>query len=78
MDLEQTRWKIWRKIGKYAKFSVRKTQQASREALRFVVESKSDVFVNLPTGFGKSVVFQALPRDESKGRVQRVCTPLHP
>ena len=29
--------------------------------MRFVVESKSDVFVNLPTGFGKSVVFQALP-----------------
>ena len=31
------------------------------EALRFVFESKSDVFFNLPTGFGKSVVFQALP-----------------
>ena len=31
------------------------------EALRFVFESKRDVFVNLPTGFGKSVVFQALP-----------------
>ena len=31
------------------------------EALRFVLESKSNVFVNLPTGFGKSVVFQALP-----------------
>ena len=30
------------------------------EALRFVFDSKSDVFVNLPTGFGKSVVFQAL------------------
>ena len=29
--------------------------------MRFVFESKSDVFVNLPTGFGKSVVFQALP-----------------
>ena len=29
--------------------------------MRLVVESKSDVFVNLPTGFGKSVVFRALP-----------------
>ena len=29
--------------------------------MRLVVESKSDVFMNLPTGFGKSVVFQALP-----------------
>ena len=31
------------------------------EALRLVVESKSDVFVNLPTGLGTPVVFQALP-----------------
>ena len=38
-----------------------KTQQASRGSLATCVESKSDVFVNLPTGFGKSVVFQALP-----------------
>ena len=38
--------------------SVNKHQE---EALRFVIESKSDVFVNLPTGFGKSVVFQVLP-----------------
>ena len=30
------------------------------EALRFVFDSKSGVFGNLPTGFGKSVVFQAL------------------
>ena len=31
-----------------------------KKALRLVIESKGDVFVNLPTGFGKSVVFQAL------------------
>ena len=31
------------------------------EALRFVFEWKRDVFVNLSTGFGKSVVFQAFP-----------------
>ena len=30
-------------------------------ALRIVFEAKSDVFVNLSTRFGKSVVFQALP-----------------
>ena len=60
-------------------FRFERLNKHQEEALRFVVESKSDVFVNLPTGFGKSVVvFQALPRDESKGRVQRVCTPLHP
>ena len=31
------------------------------EALRFVFELKSDVFVNLSAGFRKSVIFQALP-----------------
>ena len=30
------------------------------EALRFMFQSKSDVFVNLLTEFGKSVVFRAL------------------
>ena len=30
------------------------------EVLRLVVESKRDTSVNLPTGFGKSVVLQAL------------------
>ena len=30
------------------------------EVLRLVVESKRDASVNLPTGFGKSVVLQAL------------------
>ena len=32
-----------------------------RNALTIVVKKKQDVFVNLPTEFGKSVVFQALP-----------------
>ena len=27
-------------------------------ALKFVIEKKKDVFVNVPTGFGKSVIFQ--------------------
>ena len=31
-----------------------------KEVLRLVVESKRDASVNLPTGFGKSVVLQAL------------------
>ena len=47
-----------RKVCKVFGFdSLNKHQEA---ALRFVFESKSDVFVNLPTGFGKSVLFQAL------------------
>ena len=42
-------------------FGFERANMHQEEALRFVFESKSDVFVNLPTGFGTSVVFQALP-----------------
>ena len=44
-------------------FRVARLNKHQEEALRLVVESKSDVFVNLPTGFGKSVIFQALSGD---------------
>ena len=48
----------FKKVCEVFKFdSLNKHQE---EALRFVFESKSDVFVNLLTGFGKSVVFRAL------------------
>ena len=49
----------FRKVSQVFGFdSLNKHQE---EALRFVFKSKSDVFVNLSTGFGKSVTFQALP-----------------
>ena len=62
LDLAQTRGKIWRKMGRKELdvFGFERLNKHQEEALRLVVESKSDVFVNLPTGFGKSVVFQAL------------------
>ena len=41
-------------------FGFERLNKHQKEALRFVVESRRDVFVNLPTGFGKSVVFQGL------------------
>ena len=41
-------------------FLVWKTQQASRGSLATCCWSKRDASVNLPTGFGKSVVLQAL------------------
>ena len=31
-----------------------------KNALKIVIEKKKDVFVNLPTGFDKSVIFQVL------------------
>ena len=62
MDLAQTRGKIWREMRRkeWEFFRFERLNKHQEEALRLVVESKSDVFVNLPTGFGKSVVFQAL------------------
>ena len=32
-----------------------------KTAIRTVIIEKKDVFVNLPTGFGKSLMYQALP-----------------
>ena len=42
-------------------FGFSKLNKHQEEAIRYVVEMDSDVYVNLPTGYGKSVVFQALP-----------------
>ena len=40
-------------------FGFVKLNKYQEEAIRQVVELKVDVYVNLPTGCGKSVVFQA-------------------
>ena len=65
VDLAQTRGKIWREMRRkeWEFFRFERLNKHQEEALRLVVESKSDVFVNLPTGFGKSVIFQALSGD---------------
>ena len=42
-------------------FGFDKLTKHQEKALQQIVEMKSDVYVNLPTGYGKSVVFQALP-----------------
>ena len=62
VDLAQTRGKIWREMRRkeWEFFGFERLNKHQEEALRLVVESKSDVFVNLPTGLGNSVVFQAL------------------
>ena len=41
-------------------FGFEKLNKHQEEAIQRIVEMKSDVYVNLPTGYGKSVVFQAL------------------
>ena len=47
------------KVCKQFKFSELNKHQ--KEAIISAVLKKKDVFVSLPTGFGKSVIFQALP-----------------
>ena len=31
------------------------------ESIKYIVQEKKDIFVNLPTGFGKSLIYHALP-----------------
>ena len=45
----------------YDVFGFSTLNEYQKNALKFVIEKKKDVFVNLPTGFGKSVIFQAFP-----------------
>ena len=52
-----------------------------REAIAYFVENKMDVFVNLPTEFGKSLIYQALPLVfdvalNSTGHIVVVISPL--
>ncbi|XP_068676508.1 ATP-dependent DNA helicase RecQ-like [Montipora foliosa] len=42
-------------------FRIKKLRSHQEDAINHVVEKKRDVFVNLPTGFGKSLMYQALP-----------------
>ena len=42
-------------------FGIGSLNKHQKDAIKYVVEEKKDVFVNLPTGFGKSLIYQALP-----------------
>ena len=42
-------------------FGFEKLNKHQEEAIQQIVKMKRDVYVNLPTGYGKSVVFQAFP-----------------
>jgi superfamily II DNA helicase RecQ len=43
------------------KFKIRCLNLHQKTEIRTVIIEKKDVFVNLPTGFGKSLMYQALP-----------------
>lgn len=43
------------------KFGITELNKYQKEAITQIVQRKTDVFINLPTGFGKSLIYQALP-----------------
>lgn len=42
-------------------FRIKKLSKHQEDALRYIAIEKKDLFVNLPTGYGKSLIYQALP-----------------
>jgi ATP-dependent DNA helicase RecQ len=47
------------------------------KAIAHILEKKSDIFVNLPTGYGKSVIYQAIPVVfENENPIVLVVSPL--
>ena len=62
-------------------FKIPELNAHQREAIAYFVDKKKDVFINLPTGFGKSLIYQALPLvfDETRnstGHIVVVISPL--
>ena len=42
-------------------FKIAELNAYQQDAIKHIVEKNTDVFVNLPTGYGKSLIYQALP-----------------
>jgi len=64
-----------------SKFKMSCLNTHQKTAISPVIEKKKDVFVNLPTGFGKSLIYQALPTvfdvlRSSSGHIVVVVSPL--
>ena len=62
------------------KFCIRELNALQKEAIIQFVEKQRDVFINLPTGFGKSFIYQALPlvfdAMHGEGHIVVVVSPL--
>ena len=58
-DVESCLQSVFRKVCEI--FGIQRLNQQQEEAMRSIVLDKKDVFENLPTGFGKSMIFQGLP-----------------
>ena len=62
-------------------FRISSLNEQQKTGIRKVVEERKDVFVNLPTGFDKSLLYQALPlvfdfTSQEPGHVVVVISPL--
>ena len=64
------------------KFQIETLNHHQKQALHAIVKEKKDVFLNLPTGFGKSLIYQALPlifdeiSESVRGHIVVVVSPL--
>ena len=64
-----------------SKFKISELNAYQKLAIRKIVVEKEDLFVNLPTGSGKSLIFQALPLvfdhiSNDEGHIVVVVSPL--
>ena len=63
------------------KFTITELNPLQKESIASFVINKTDVFVNLPTGFGKALIYQAIPFIfdallEAPGDIVAVISPL--
>ena len=59
-DVESCLLSAFRKVCE--RFGTQRLNRQQEEAIRSIVLNKKDVFMNLPTGFGKSMIFQGARR----------------
>lgn len=62
-------------------FQISSLNAHQKSGIRAIIQEKKDVFVNLPTGFGKSLLYQALPlvfdlTSKEPGHIVIVVSPL--
>lgn len=63
-----------------SKFGIQALNSHQQLAISKLIERKKDIFVNLPTGFGKSLIFQALPLviDHVSSQLGHICVVVSP
>ena len=51
----ETRLEVYEVLG------IEKLNKHQKDSIKYVVENEKDIFVNLPTGFSKLLIYQVLP-----------------